>query len=152
MPSDNELIRLPSFPNHVGVAVRDVAKTVEFLSSTYAVGHAQVVGDYMPRDEELIAGQDFRVRVGIVEMGALKLELLQPLDEKSILAQFLRTKGEGLHHIAFYVPDFDAVVSKSKARGFEMLIGGLYEGHHWAYMNTDTKPGGIITEFMDFEH
>jgi len=31
-----------------------------------------------------------------------------------------------------------------------MLVGGRVEGLRWVYMDTGTKPGGIITEFLEF--
>jgi len=83
-------------------------------------------------------------------MAAIKLELLEPLNEESILAQFLREKGEGLHHIAFSVSNLDEVITKLKAQGVEMLLGGRVEGLRLAYMDTGGKPGGIITEFLEF--
>ena len=150
MQSDADLISIPSLPEHIGVVVGDIDKTLKYFSLTYAVGRSQIIGDYTPSNEELLAGKDFKVRVATVEMGSIKLELLQPLNEESILAQFLKNKGEGLHHIAFSVSNLDEVISKLKAQGVEMLVGGRVEGLRWAYMNTNTKPGGIITEFMEF--
>lgn len=150
MQSDSDLIPIPSLPEHIGVVVRDIDKTLEYFLSTYAVGRYRIVGDYTPSNEELLAGKDFKVKVATVEMGAIKLELLQPLDDKSILAQFLQARGEGLHHIAFSVPNFDDVMSKLRAQGVEMLVGGCVKGLRWAWMNSGAKPGGIITEFLEF--
>jgi methylmalonyl-CoA/ethylmalonyl-CoA epimerase len=147
---DVGLIPIPSLPEHIGVVVRDVDKAVEYLSSTYAIGRVQFIGDYTPSNKDLLAGRDFKVKIATVELGSIKLELLQPLNEESILAQFLKRKGEGLHHIAFSVSNFDEVISKLRAQGVEMLLGGRVAGLRWAYMNTGTKPGGIITEFLEF--
>jgi len=148
--SDIGLIPIPPLPEHIGVVVRDIDKAIEFLSSTYAIGRSQIIGDYTPRNEELLAGRVFKVKLATVEMGSIKLELLQPLNEESILAQFLKSNGEGLHHIAFSVSNFDKVMSKLRAQGVEMLVGGRVGGLRWAYMNTGAKPGGIITEFLEF--
>ena len=145
-----DLIHIPSLPEHIGVVVKDVSKTIEYLSSTYAITSSQIVGDYEPSNDELLAGKDFTVKVATVEMGSIKLELLQPLNEESILAEFIREKGEGLHHIAFSVPNLDEVIAKLKAQGVEMLLGGRVEGLRWIYMDTGKKPGGIITEFLEF--
>ena len=150
MQLDTDLISLPSQPEHIGVVVRDIDKTLKYLSSTYTIDRSQIVGVFTPSNEELLAGKDFCVKVATVEMGGIKLELLQPLNEESILAEFLRTKGEGLHHIAFSVSNFDEVTSKLRVQGIEILVGGRVEGLRWAYMNTSAKPGGIITEFLEF--
>lgn len=150
MPLEEELIKIPSFPEHIGVIVKNAEKTIEYLSSTYKISRSQIVGNYTPRNEELLAGKDFKVKIAIAEMGSMKLEFLEPLNEESILAQFLREKGEGLHHIAFSVSNLDEVIAKLKAQGVEMLLGGRVEGLRWVYMDTSRKPGGIITEFLEF--
>jgi catechol 2,3-dioxygenase-like lactoylglutathione lyase family enzyme len=149
MEVDTGRVPTPNLPDHVGVIVKDVHKALDYLSSTYSVKSSQVVGEYSPGNEELVAGRDFAVRIGVVDFGAMKLELLQPLNERSILAEFLRKNGEGLHHIAFSVPDFDKVLSIFKAQGVDMLVGGCHEGRRWVYMDTGSKPGGLITEFME---
>ena len=150
MQLEEGLIEIPSFPEHIGVVVRDAEKAIEYLSSTYKLSRSQIVGDYTPSNEELLAGKDFKVKVATAEMGSMKLEFLEPLNEESILAQFLRERGEGLHHIAFSVSNLDEVIAKLKAQGVEMLVGGRVEGLRWAYMDTSGKPGGIITEFLEF--
>ena len=107
-------------------------------------------GEYAPENEELLAGKDFAVRIGTIEMGAIKLELLQPLNDKSVLAKFLRERGEGLHHIAYSVSNLDEVLAKLTEQGVEMLLGGLVDGQRWVYMDTGDKPGGVVTEFLEF--
>lgn len=150
MRLEENLIEVPPFPEHIGLVVEDAERTIEYLASTYEISRFQIVGDYAPSNEELLAGKDFKVKVATVEMGSMKLELLEPLNEESILAQFLREKGEGLHHIAFSVSNLDKVIATLKAQGVEMLLGGLVEGLRWVYMDTSKKPGGIITEFLEF--
>lgn len=150
MQPDTGLIPIPQLPEHIGVVVRDIDKTIQYLSSTYAIRSSQMVGNYTPSNEELLAGENFAVKVAIVEMGSLKLELLQPLNEKSMLSQFLKSHGEGLHHIAFLISNLDEVISNFKAQGVEVLVGGCVGDGRWVYMNTGVKPGGIITEFLEF--
>ena len=150
MRFEENLIEIPPFPEHIGVVVENAEKAIEYLSSTYKISHSQIVGDYAPSNKELLAGKDFKVKVATAEMGSMKLELLEPLNEESILAQFLRERGEGLHHIAFSVSNLDQVIAKFKAQGVEMLVGGRVEGLRWVYMDTSRKPGGVITEFLEF--
>jgi len=151
MEEDTNLIPIPELPEHIGVVVRDIDKAVQYLSSTYAIQNLQIVGDYTPNDDELLAGKNFAVRIATAEMGKIKIELLQPINEGSILARFLKSHGEGLHHIAFWVPNLDEVLAKFEAQGVKKLVGGYVDGKRWIYMDTGIKPGGIITEFMEFK-
>ena len=152
MASNAGAVGLPALPAHIGVVVKDIDKAIEFFRSTYDTRRWQVVGEYLPRKEDLIAGETFKLKIALIELGAVTLELLQPLGkEKSPWSQFLETNGDGLHHIAYRVSNFDEIISKLKEQEIGVLIGGYTkEGGSWAYMNTGTKPGGVIIEIMDF--
>jgi len=41
-------------------------------------------------------------------LGSLSLELIEPVGGPSTWREFLDTRGEGVHHIAFHVPDTEA--------------------------------------------
>lgn len=135
-----------SYVSHIGVVVRDVDETAEFLSSFgVAPWHAH---EREVTKAQLIVGEPLRLKVSWSKLwGELVLELLQPLDETSILAKFLKTNGEKIHHLAFSVSNWDEIVSKIEDQGGSMMLGGIIEGRHWCYM--ETNPGGIIMELME---
>ena len=65
---------------------------------------------------------------------------------------FLEKKGEGLHHIAFRLKNFNEKVKELEANGSKMLVhaktsGGQYDATQWCYM--EMKPGGLVVELMD---
>ena len=43
--------------------------------------------------------------VQMFRKGNIEFELMQPASPQSIIAQFLKKRGEGLHHLAFEVED-----------------------------------------------
>src|SRR6202012_5260878 len=52
-------------------------------------------------------------------MGTAQIEIIQPLDEQpSVYQQFLSSGRNGLHHLAFWPEDFDAVYDKLMAAGY----------------------------------
>src|SRR5438034_899272 len=57
------------------------------------------------------------VRIAFVRSGAVDLEFLEPVGEGGPLATFLATRGPGLHHIAFRVPDIKAALAAAVAGG-----------------------------------
>lgn len=145
MQSDAGTMVLPS-PNHIGVVVKNTDKTLEFLSSMWGLGPWQTF-EYSPSKDEMIAGEPFRLKIAFTKLGSTVLELLQPLEGNSIWAQALETKGEGIHHIAFSVSNWDEMVSRLQEEGGRMVAGAILKGKRWSYF--ETKPGGIIVEFMD---
>ena len=50
-----------------------------------------------------------------------KIELLESSDPEGVIAKFIAKKGEGMHHIAFEVPDIEAEMTRLKAEGFTLL-------------------------------
>jgi len=143
MPSDTGAVALPA-PNHISVVVEDIDKTMEFLSSTWGLGPWQTVEISLGKDE-LMVGGPFRQRVAQAKLGPITLELIQQLEGGGPWPEFLKTKGEGLHHIGFSISNWDEMVSKLKQQGAKMVAGGIYKGKRWCYF--DTKPGGILVEF-----
>ena len=74
-------------------------------------------------------------------------ELIEVLDGETIHSEFLKTHGEGLHHIGFRVPDVDAVVGPLEERGVGVVQSAFREGARYAYMDP-AELGGIMLEFV----
>lgn len=139
MPADATLTI--SALSHVGIVVKDVDKTIKFLSSIWDIGPTQTIV-YSPSKEELIVGEPFTAKIGSVNLGTVTLELIQPLKGESLWSDFLKAKGEGIQHIAFGVSNYDEVVSKVQEQGNKMVAGSVFKGKRWCFF--DTKPGIVI--------
>jgi methylmalonyl-CoA/ethylmalonyl-CoA epimerase len=50
-----------------------------------------------------------------------KIELVQSNQADGIIAKYIDKKGEGMHHIAFEVPDILAEMERLKKEGFTLL-------------------------------
>ena len=92
---------------------------------------------------------EYAMRVALANVGSVEWELIEPLDDKSIYAQFLAAKGAGLHHVAVGIRSYDAALEALRAKGHTILQGGGYKGATFAYMSTD-RDLGAITEIVDF--
>jgi len=92
--------------DHVGLAVR----SVEASAKTFAAfsGARVVHREELPRE---------RVRVAFLDAGGVLLELLEPTAEDGPLARFLAARGEGLHHLAFEVPDLARALAEATSAG-----------------------------------
>ncbi|HVW18844.1 MAG TPA: VOC family protein [Solirubrobacteraceae bacterium] len=132
--------------SHVGVAVKSAEQTVKFLSTIWNVGDPEVF-DYTPKEEELFAGDPFSVRLVFVKFGPLTIELLEPLDDRSIWSKFIAEKGEGIHHIALGVSNYDEVVERTRDLGHPLLVSAVFEGCRWCYF--ETSPGGMVIEYRE---
>jgi methylmalonyl-CoA/ethylmalonyl-CoA epimerase len=129
---------------HIGLVVRDARKTANLLSSLWGVGPWNIFEASTSRENMLI-GEPFRLVVGQASMGTSLLEIIEPVGDGSLWANFLRDKGEGLHHLAYSTPKWNEVTETLKARGSRMVVLGVVGGQRFAYFEP-TQPGGLILE------
>ncbi len=86
----------------------------------------------------------FSIRVGFAHVGKTVFELMQPLDDKSIFAEHLRDKGEGLHHISFSLDGipWEDRIAAFEARGFPIVQSGRWLGGvRFAFFDAETATG-----------
>ena len=94
-------------------------RAVDPLARQLGKGQRQIAGQTRG-----VAG---RSRVGTAFRAGRCHELLQPLDDKSIWAKFIAEKGEGIHHFAFGVSNYDELVEKMQDYNHYACIGVLGE-------------------------
>lgn len=133
--------------DHVGVVVKDMDKTIQYLSSL-GIGPFRPIAD-PALAEKLFRGKpsDWKVKISLAKIGPVTLELIQPVEGKNANQEFLEKKGEGIQHIGFTVDDLDREVSKLTEKGIEVIMSGKIPGGKFAYLETDVI-GGMIIELM----
>jgi methylmalonyl-CoA/ethylmalonyl-CoA epimerase len=89
--------------------------------------------------------QSYAMRLALANVGNVQWELIQPKDDNSIYAEFLEEHGEGLHHVAFGVEDYDKTMQFYRDKGHHILQGGTWEGLIYTYLDS-RKDLGIIAE------
>lgn len=136
------------FPNNIGFftwIVRDVNKSIEVLSPLWGISHWDI-RDY-PRDgDKITVGGEYQIRLAVAKLGSTIIELIQPLDDKSIYYDFLKSHGEGLHHIGYLVNNWAEVISRLEASGCKLLVAGTIDGHYFGCVEMSF---GMIVEFEE---
>jgi methylmalonyl-CoA/ethylmalonyl-CoA epimerase len=100
--------------NHIALAVPDLEVAV-----------ARYRDSLMAQVSPSQALPEHGVTVAFVQFGNTKVELLEPLGEKSPIASFLaRNPDGGMHHICYEVSDILAARNHLKAAGARVLGDG----------------------------
>lgn len=133
---------------HICVVVKDIDKTTQLLSSTFAIGPWDINERRYPKEQVLVGKGPFSYRVAFAALGPIELELIEVVEGNTIHADFLNTRGEGLHHIGFRVPDLQETVTALQQRGIDVVQSAFREGSRYAYMDP-AKLGGIMFEFVE---
>lgn len=134
----------------VGVVVRDIDKAINFYTNTYGIGPFRIFNLDIP--EATLHGKTvpMQIRVALSRFGPVQLELVELPEGESIYHEFLETRGEGLHHLGFFVADIEKEIAKLERMGIGVLQGGKVPGMSFAYMDTE-GPGGFIIELLQRE-
>lgn len=130
---------------HIGVVVRDVERAAEYYTSTFGIGPFKIF-DYRFENGTLYGRPaSFKLKLGFARMGQVMFELIQVLEGETIYKEFLDKKGEGLHHLGFYVSDIDERLEAFARKGIGVIQGARYPGGGFAYLDTE-RVGGVIFE------
>ncbi|SDR90893.1 methylmalonyl-CoA epimerase [Christiangramia echinicola] len=95
---------------HIGIAVKDL----EAANNTYKA----VLGED-PYKTETVESEG--VSTSFFKVGESKIELLAATRPDSPISKFIEKRGEGIHHMAFYVDDIKAEIERLKKEGFRLL-------------------------------
>ena len=137
--------------SQIGIIVRDLQKAVDNYWTIFGIGPWQIVEMKPPiLNDVTMRGNlvEATMLAGIAQSGSIQLELIQPLEGPSIWKEFLKEKGEGLHHIQSHVHDPKGALAAFKEMGVDVLMSGRIGNNIFYYM--DTQPLlGIILEFID---
>jgi methylmalonyl-CoA/ethylmalonyl-CoA epimerase len=95
---------------HIGIAVKELAISIPLFE--------KLLNSQCYKTESVDSEQ---VNTAFFKTGNTKIELLESVTDEGIIAKFIDKKGEGIHHIAFEVPDIVAEMERLKNEGFILL-------------------------------
>ena len=87
------------------------------------------------------------VRIAFISVGDVRIELLEPLAPTGPLVRFLGKRGEGIHHLAFEVPDLDEGLARAQAAGLRPIDASPRRGAggtRVAFLHPDAAHGVLI--------
>jgi methylmalonyl-CoA epimerase len=95
---------------HLGIAVKSIEESLPYYEGVLGLKCYSI---------EVV--EDQKVKTAFFKVGQTKIELLEPTSEDSTIAKFIEKKGEGVHHIAFAVPDVQEALDEASAKGVQLI-------------------------------
>lgn len=96
--------------DHIGIAVASIEEALPF--------YKKALGLEVSHREEVVAQG---VKVAFLQAGQSSIELLEPLGEEGAIAKFIKTRGPGLHHVAFLADSVSQEMRRLKKEGLPPL-------------------------------
>lgn len=136
---------LPGVVRQNGYVVEDLDTEVDRWWRLLGIGPWFVLRDLEVPDAR------YRDQVVTVEMslalansGDLQVELIQPHgDGPSCWREFLDAGHRGLHHLAWWTEDVDAVMARATEEGWGVLQSGDLAGTRFCYFDIGVTPGTV---------
>ena len=95
---------------HIGIAVKDLDAANKIYKAVLGAEHFKT---------ETVESEG--VSTSFFKIGESKIELLAGTNPDSPISKFIEKRGEGIHHMAFYVDDIHAEIERLKGEGFRLL-------------------------------
>lgn len=113
--------------DHIAIAVKSISGAKKIYEDLGL--------EFSPKIEEVVEQKVFTAFAQIDQHA--HIELLEPTSEESTIHKFIESKGEGIHHLCFKVPD---VRSKTKEL--------TEKGYRFIYPEPRIGAGGCLVNFM----
>jgi catechol 2,3-dioxygenase-like lactoylglutathione lyase family enzyme len=135
-----------------------VALVVKDIEAT-AKNYAAVLNLPMPEIIVLAPGlevnQTYRgqpsnasAKLAFFQLGPVQLELIEPIGDDSTWKEVLDRKGEGFHHLAFWVNDMQKRVDFLREQGISMVHRGDMGEGQFAYFDAEAQLG-VTLELLE---
>lgn len=124
--------------DHIAIAVKSISAAKKIYEDLGLV--------FDPKLEE-VAEQKVLTAFAHVDRNA-HIELLEPTSEESTIHKFIETKGEGIHHLCFKVPDVKAKTEELTKKGYRFIYPAPRIGAGGCLVNFmhPKSTGGVLIE------
>ncbi len=95
---------------HLGIAVENLEESIKYYEN--------VLGLKCYSIEEVA---DQKVKTAFFMVGQTKIELLESTSPDGPIGKFIEKKGQGIHHIAFAVPNATEALKTAEERGVRLV-------------------------------
>ena len=114
----NEIIKTDKI-DHIGIVVPNIEKALEHYKNVFnKIGSKPIISETQ------------NVKISFIQFSNIKLELIEPISEKSPISNFLKKNPlGGMHHIGLEVDDLNNTYSDAKKNDLEPLSKPV-KGYH----------------------
>ncbi|NWG03498.1 MAG: VOC family protein [Syntrophaceae bacterium] len=104
---------------HIGIVVKDLEERIRKYTSLLGLKIKEI---------EEVKVENVVNRVAFLPIGETNIELVQTTGDTGLAADFLKERGEGIHHIAFEVEDLDKTFQELRSKGVEFVWDQIIRG------------------------
>jgi catechol 2,3-dioxygenase-like lactoylglutathione lyase family enzyme len=139
-------LKLPAI-SQIGIVVKNIEKVVNYYEDVLGLG--PFVKPRIIFTEKYYYGNlvDSKWNLGFCSLGPIELEIIQPITGPTVYHDFLKEKGEGLHHLGFDVNDIEEKLDICRKMNIRVIQSGKGPDSIFAYLDTE-KISGVVFELI----
>jgi catechol 2,3-dioxygenase-like lactoylglutathione lyase family enzyme len=149
-------LKLPRV-KQIGIIVNDLDEAVKYYDRIFKIG-PWFRTDFTKK-KHLFRGKEevhYGIDIALAFSGKMQFELICPKDgDRNIHSDYLKSNGEGIHHLGFFVTGIEKKVDILDKLGIGVIQSGFLESKgkgggtvtKYAYLDT-AKIGGIVFELI----
>ena len=136
--------------HQVAFVVKDMATAQKFFNEKMGVPRFMVLDKFSQSvTDKTYRGKpaDWQFKIALTYSGDTQLELLEHVSGETCYKDFLERRGEGLHHLGFFMDDkdkHDKALADLIGRGFPVLMSGRVGELRFTYLDTEAAIGSIM--------
>ncbi len=140
----------------IGLVVHDVEKYARSYAEFFGVDVPKIIwSETEEKAKTLYHGKPTKARVkqAFFHFDNISIELLEPVNGPSTWKEFLDSKGEGVHHIAFEIKGMDGHIAEMQEKGAALIQQGRwtdYSGGRYAYFESQRQLAVILELLENF--
>lgn len=119
--------------NHIGIAVKDLEKTIIFFQEIY--------------NAKLLWRKSFelqKLESAFVSIGEAQFELSSSSDPENVISKFINLRGEGIHHVSLEVENIDQSVEELRNKGLKIMGEAKTQDFKVAFVHPQTNMGMLM--------
>lgn len=139
-----------SHVHQLGYVVGDIERACRYYEGLYGMSFSPVIDVDM--GGAVLRGRPVAttIKVAFAQSGSVQVEFIQPVAGENLYTEFLARHGDGIHHLAFMVDDWEAAKAVFAARGFTPVFQHDMGVMEFVYYDT-TEVGGLMTELLYYK-
>ena len=137
--------------DHIAIIIKNMDQATEYFESLGLGPFEPVTAALAGRTVRGKPVYDVKNKASLGKAGQAMIELVEPIaGEANIYKEYLESKGEGIHHVAFTVDDIERATAKLVEQGVKVLATGTFaNGGGYTYFDT-AEIGGVVLELMQW--
>ena len=123
--------------DHIGIAVKNLESAKKIFETVLNTKASKV---------EFVKSEN--IKTAFFEIGESKIELIEGLEKNDLINNFIKRKGEGIHHLAIEVNNILEEIKRLKEKGFSVINPTPSKGANGKLISFlhPKETGGVLIE------